>query len=63
MIGTDHETFLVEQDVSAVPPGNMPGFRYRGKAAYVPVIRQKETAGRRLGRDTAPAVPLPTHPS
>ncbi|WP_186320186.1 hypothetical protein [Paenibacillus sp. Y412MC10] len=31
----------MEQEVSAALSNVMPGFRYQGKAAYVPVIRQK----------------------
>ncbi|MET3549282.1 hypothetical protein ABID47_005919 [Paenibacillus favisporus] len=63
VLRADHETFLVEQDVSAALSNIMPGFRYQGKAVYVPVIGQKETAGRGLGRDTDPAVPSPTRSS
>ncbi|OZB96038.1 DUF4188 domain-containing protein [Paenibacillus sp. XY044] len=62
-VGIYHETFLVEQGASEALYNNMPLFGLARAGRHVPATGTKETAGRRLGRDTYPAVPSPPNPS
>ncbi|MEH2405548.1 monooxygenase family protein [Nostoc sp.] len=63
-VGIWHETYLIEPGRYEAVYGNMPVFGLAAATKHVPAIRQRETARRRLGGDSEPAVPSPiTQPS
>lgn len=58
-VGIFHETYLVPAGKYECVYGNMPVFGLAKASAHVPATGKRETAGRRLGKDTDPAVPTP----
>ncbi|MEH1888798.1 MAG: DUF4188 domain-containing protein [Nostoc sp.] len=63
-VGIWHETYLIEPGRYEAVYGNMPVFGLAAATKHVPAMGRKETARRRLGGDSEPAVPSPiTQPS
>jgi hypothetical protein len=68
LIGTDgsvgiwHESYLVEPGNYECVYNNMPLFGLAGATKHVPAIGRLETARRRLGGESTPAVPTPAQP-
>jgi Domain of unknown function (DUF4188) len=58
-VGIFHETFLVEAGRHEALYGNMPVFGLASATKHVPAIGKRETARRRLGGDSEPAVASP----
>lgn len=61
--GVWHETYLVDPGKVEVVYDNMPAFGLGSVMKHVPATGHRETAGRRLGGDTEPAVPSPPQPT
>ncbi|BCL84225.1 transcriptional regulator [Ktedonobacteria bacterium brp13] len=67
-IGTDgsvgiwHETYLVEAGQQEGVYNNMPLFGFAAATQHVPAVGRNETARRRLGGESEPAVPTPPNP-
>jgi hypothetical protein len=68
LIGTDgsvgiwHESYLVEAGQYECVYNNMPVFGLAAATKHVPAVGRRETARRRLGGESAPAVPTPAQP-
>lgn len=63
-VGIWHETYLIEPGRYEAVYGNMPVFGLAAATKHVSAMGRKETARRRLGGDSEPAVPSPiTQPS
>ena len=68
MIGTDgsvgifHETYLVDAHRYESVYGNMPKFGLAAATQHVPAVGRRETASRRLGGESDPAVATPPNP-
>jgi Domain of unknown function (DUF4188) len=62
-VGIWHETFLVDEGKYEAVYGNMPVFGLASAAKHVPAIGGRETARRRLGGDSEPAVESPLQPT
>jgi hypothetical protein len=58
-VGIFHETFLVDAGKYEALYGNMPIFGLAAATRHVPAIGKRETARRRLGGDSEPAVATP----
>ncbi|GHO89225.1 DUF4188 domain-containing protein [Dictyobacter formicarum] len=67
-IGTDgsvgiwHETYMVEAGKYEAVYGNMPVFGLAAATQHVPAVGRRETARRRLGGESEPAVATPAQP-
>src|SRR5438552_10467018 len=61
-VGIFHETFLVDAGKYEALYGNMPVFGLASAANHVPATGHRETARRRLGGDSEPAVESPLQP-
>ncbi|MGZ9586724.1 DUF4188 domain-containing protein [Paenibacillus marinisediminis] len=61
-VGIYHETYLVPEGQYECLYNNMPVYGLAKAGSHVPAIGKRETAGRRLGRDSDPAVPTPAAP-
>jgi hypothetical protein len=61
-VGIFHETFLVDAGKYEALYGNMPVFGLAAATKHVPAIGKRETARRRLGGESEPAVPTPAQP-
>ena len=57
-VGIWHESYLVEPGKYEVVYGNMPVFGLAAATKHVPARGRLETARRRLGGESAPAVPV-----
>lgn len=62
-VGIFHETFIVQQGQYECLYHNVPVFGLAKAGRHVPATGRRETAARRLGRDSDPAVPTPPAPS
>jgi hypothetical protein len=62
-VGIWHETYLVQPGQYEALYGNMPRTGLASVADHVPATGQRETARRRLGGDSEPAVPSPEQDS
>lgn len=62
-VGIWHETFLVDVGKYEALYGNMPVFGLASAAKHVPATGRRETARRRLGGDSEPAVESPLQPA
>ena len=58
-VGIFHETYLVDAGKYEALYGNMPVFGLASATQHVPAAGKLETARRRLGGDSEPAVPSP----
>ncbi len=58
-VGIWHETYLVDAGKYEAIYGNMPIFGLAAAMEHIPVLKNKETAQRRLGGENEPAVPTP----
>ena len=58
-VGIFHETYLVDAGKYEALYGNMPVFGLAGATKHVPAVGNRETARRRLGGESEPAVPTP----
>ncbi|MBW4688519.1 MAG: DUF4188 domain-containing protein [Komarekiella atlantica HA4396-MV6] len=58
-VGIWHETYLIEPGRYKAIYGNMPVFGLAAATKHVPAMERRETARRRLGDDSVPAVPSP----
>ncbi|MEF3302923.1 DUF4188 domain-containing protein [Paenibacillus sp. GYB003] len=63
VVGIYHETYLVPEGQYECLYNNMPVFGLAKAGSHVPATGDRETAGRRLGRGGAPAVPTPPNPN
>lgn len=61
-VGIYHETYMVQQGQHESVYNNMPIFGLAKAGHHIPATGRKETASRRLGRDSEPAVPTPPNP-
>lgn len=61
-VGIFHETYIVHPGTAETLYGNMPVFGLAQATAHVPATGRRETARRRLGGESAPAVPSPSNP-
>jgi Domain of unknown function (DUF4188) len=61
-VGFWHETYMVEPGKHEEVYGNMPIFGLAAAAKHVPAVGQRETARRRIGGQSEPAVPSPVTP-
>jgi Domain of unknown function (DUF4188) len=61
-VGIFHETYLVEAGKYEALYGNMPVFGLAAATKHVPAVGKRETARRRLGGESEPAVPSPAQP-
>lgn len=61
-VGIFHETFLVDAGKYEALYGNMPVFGLASSTRHVPAIGKRETARRRLGGNSEPAVATPAQP-
>ncbi len=61
-VGFWHETYLVQPGQSEVVYGNMPVFGLAAATKHVPAVGSLETARRRLGGESEPAVASPPTP-
>ncbi|SRR5712691_3849488 len=61
-VGIFHETYLVEAGRYEALYGNMPVFGLASETQHVPAVGKRETARRRLGQESEPAVPSPANP-
>jgi hypothetical protein len=61
-VGIWHETYMVGAGQYEAVYGNMPVFGLAAATTHVPAVGRRETARRRLGGDSAPAVPPPQNP-
>jgi hypothetical protein len=62
-VGIWHETFLVDEGKYEALYGNMPVFGLASAAKHVPATGRRETARRRLGGDSEPAIESPLQPT
>lgn len=62
-VGIFHETYIIPKGNYESVYNNMPVFGLAKAGVHIPAVGRKETAGRRLGRDSEPAVPTPPNPS
>lgn len=62
-VGIFHETFLVDAGKYEALYGNMPVFGLASATKHVPAVGKRETARRRLGGDSEPAVASPVQPA
>ena len=62
-VGIWHETFLVDGGKYEALYGNMPVFGLASAAKHVPATGRRETARRRLGGTSEPAVESPLQPA
>ena len=63
-VGIWHETYLVQPGQYEAVYGNMPRFGLAKATQHVPAVGRRETARRRLGGESEPAVPSPeAHPA
>ena len=58
-VGIWHESYLVDPGHYEVMYGNMPVFGLAEATKHVPAVGRRETARRRLGGQSEPAVPTP----
>jgi hypothetical protein len=58
-VGIWHETYLVDAGKYEAVYGNMPVFGLAAATKHVPAVGRRETARRRLGGESEPAVPTP----
>ena len=61
-VGIFHETYLVEAGKYEAVYGNMPVFGLASATKHVPAVGKRETARRRLGGNSEPAVTTPAQP-
>ncbi len=61
-VGIFHETFLVDAGKYEAVYGNMPVFGLAAATKHVPATGKRETARRRLGGSSEPAVATPAQP-
>ncbi|WP_019120629.1 DUF4188 domain-containing protein [Brevibacillus massiliensis] len=61
-VGIYHETYLVEAGRYECLYSNMPPFGFAKATSRVPALGRKETARKRLGGESEPAVPTPPNP-
>ena len=61
-VGIYHETYIVEKGKHEALYNNMPVFGLAQAGTHTPATGSRETAGRRLGRTSDPAVPSPPNP-
>ena len=61
-VGIWHESYLVEPGRYEAVYGNMPVFGLAAATSHVPAVGKRETARRRLGQESEPAVPSPANP-
>lgn len=62
-VGIFHETFLVDAGKYEALYGNMPVFGLAAATKHVPAVGRRETARRRLGGESEPAVASPAQPA
>jgi Domain of unknown function (DUF4188) len=62
-VGIWHETFLVDEGKYEALYGNMPVFGLASASQHVPATGRRETARRRLGGDSEPAIESPLQPT
>ncbi|GAB6926471.1 DUF4188 domain-containing protein [Paenibacillus sp. JCM 10914] len=62
VVGIFHESYLVEAGQYECMYNNMPRFGLGRAGEHVPATGRRETASRRLGRESEPAVPTPANP-
>jgi hypothetical protein len=62
-IGIFHETYIVQPEAAEALYGNMPVFGLAQATNHVPATGRRETARRRMGGESEPAVPSPANPS
>lgn len=62
-VGIWHETYLVDAGRYEAVYGNMPVFGLAAATQHVPAVGKRETARRRLGGESEPAVATPENPS
>lgn len=62
-VGIWHETYLVQPGQYEAVYGNMPVFGLAAATAHLPAIGRRETARRRLGGRSEPAVAAPSPPA
>ena len=61
-VGIFHETYQVDAGRYEALYGNMPVFGLAAATKHVPAVGKRETARRRLGGESEPAVPTPMQP-
>jgi hypothetical protein len=61
-VGIFHESYLVDAGKYEAVYGNMPVFGLAAATTHVPAIGKRETARRRLGGESEPAVATPAQP-
>lgn len=61
-VGIFHESYLVDAGKYEAVYGNMPVFGLAAATKHVPATGKRETARRRLGGESEPAVPTPRQP-
>lgn len=61
-VGIFHETYLVDAGKYEAVYGNMPVFGLAAATKHVPAVGKRETARRRLGGESEPAVATPAQP-
>ena len=61
-VGIFHETYLVDAGRYEAVYGNMPVFGLAAATKHVPAVGKRETARRRLGGESEPAIPSPAQP-
>ncbi len=62
-VGIFHETFLVDAGKYEALYGNMPVFGLAAATRHMPAVGKRETARRRLGGNSEPAVATPAQPA
>jgi Domain of unknown function (DUF4188) len=62
-VGIFHETFLVDAGRYEALYGNMPVTGLASATKHIPAVGKRETARRRLGGDSEPAVASPAQPA
>jgi hypothetical protein len=62
-VGIWHETFLVDEGKYEALYGNMPVSGLASASQHVPATGRRETARRRLGGDSEPAIESPVQPT
>ncbi|KKC47644.1 transcriptional regulator [Paenibacillus sp. D9] len=61
-VGIFHETYVIQPGSHEAVYGNMPVMGLAKAGRHVPATGRKETSRRRMGGDSAPAVPSPPNP-
>ncbi len=61
-VGFWHETYMIGSGKHEAVYGNMPVFGLAAAGRHVPAVGRRETARRRLGGESEPAVPSPVTP-